>query len=78
MHSLVDGYWYQLPDGFLVRARRVGYSNSWRLEAADGTAIYKVTAGQFRQIIYSHRKATYVETLCDLTLEDLQPLSSRD
>ena len=72
--QLMDGYWYMLPDGFPVIARRVRYSEVWHLVGANDYPLYVVKHGEFHYFTTQSSYDTDVQTLCDLTLEDLVPL----
>ena len=55
---LIDGHWYELPDGTRVRASKVGGSPSWYLLVDDrdvaaaplGDALVEVVAGDVEAI----------------------------
>ena len=69
---LIDGHWYELPDGTRVRATKVGGSPSWYLLSDDrDVPCYGVYAFGLRQFIYDLDLDDYRGVSCDLTLYDL-------
>jgi hypothetical protein len=72
--QLMDGYWYMLPDGFPVIARRVRYSEVWHLVGANDCPLYVVKHGEFHYFTAHSSSVTNDPAPCDLTLEDLVPL----
>jgi hypothetical protein len=74
MH-LIDGAWYQLPDGTYVQANdnQVWGATRWQLLTTDEKPAYVFTGGAWKRMHYDPATEGYTVAPCDLTTDDLRP-----
>jgi hypothetical protein len=70
---LIDGHWYELPDGTRVRATKVGGSPGWYLLCDDCyVPCYGVYTFGLHQFVFDPALGDYRGMACDLTISDLR------